>query len=591
MFKKLINWLLMAIIMAVPTGAAFALPSDQAQEQIIKQEVIVGYFDAWKGSNWLDTNNDGTPDVPGQTNKGTKPFDYSAEDKLSEWQITRVEVTYPFEEEEYTSAGGRQYGPDGKPAQMNWEAFNRNYLKYLPKNLTAQIATSLNLNTGTASVQWGLDLIELNQGGTLDLKDPENRKYIGYEPADIGNMVEGWRWYLPAIITWYGVPKQVIQPPDFSVTLDRYEFQKMNPGDKITLTATYKLNANHPQPERAKLGALHVVGASYPVVLEPLNPGNALDNEGVIEFNPGESKQYKIAVTVQNRNSVVQAKVWPADTSIDADWSNNRAEAQIRLNQNLWTEPISNTELGTTEGNSINATARIHNDSGSMIVTRVVWTLDGKIIKDIKDYDVISQEDTSITVTPGVGEHNLTVEVNPDKNKPVDEATFTDNKTTYTINVTPQREELSGDIQIIGPDIWDCYKEQKTYSFTVKISGYLPYERYRNSNGHIRYRSKTYNMTVKTHGEGVETYKWTPTNQFGNPQLTRPVVKSWSESYSESSGSFTKSFNYRFPSVGMRGFSDSTLVIEATDSRFGTARKVVTIKPYPVKIPDYKLTL
>ncbi|WP_027365833.1 hypothetical protein [Desulfotruncus alcoholivorax] len=595
MLKKLINWLIAAvIIMAVPAGAAFALPGEQ--EQMIKQEVIVGYFDIWKGDSWLDTNNDGTPDAPGQTGKLTKPFNYSAADKLNEWQITRVEVTYPFGADEYTTAGGRQYGPDGKPAQMDWEKFKKNYLKYLPQNLTAQIADQ-NLPAGTASVQWGLDLPSNPIYNALDIKDLKNRQYIGYEPANIGSMVEGWRWYLPAIITWYGIPKDQEQPlPDFSVTLGRHEFKNMNPGDIVTLTATYKLNENHPQPEKAKLGAFHVVGAEYPVELEPLDPKDALDSNGVIEFQPGETKQYKITVTVQNRNSVVQAKVWPADASNDADWSNNRDEAQIKLNQNLWVELVGGTELETREGNSINVTATIHNDSGSMVVTRLVWMLDGKVIRDIKNYDVISQENNSVTVDAGVGLHAVTVEVNPDRDKPANESTYDDNKATCGVNVIPVQEKVTSDIKIIGPDTWEALKP---YPFRVQISGYLPYEKYtvtkHRANGSTykvtRYRSKTYKMNVKTHGEGVLTIEWTPTNEFGNPQKTIPVLKSWSENYSESSGSFTRTYNYEFPIVGMRGQSKSNLVIEATDSRAGTARKVVTITPAPVNRPSLKLTL
>ncbi|TYO94523.1 hypothetical protein [Desulfallas thermosapovorans] len=576
--KKLI--LLLVTLLLLP-GTALANP----QEQFILQEIKVGHFDVWQHTDgtWQDTDHDGEVDPYGLKDKKVPepPYTYPDSQYANQFTPTRVEITKITQASNLTDEELKKAG-----RSETWRVFNENYLTKLP-NAYSAAKTSEDIAQGTVSVEKTFDLMpEL-----LDLKDPTVRAELGMTDRDFSDMAQGWRWYTPVLIKWYGVPKVVVQPPDFSVTLDRYEFKDMNPGDKITLTATFKLNENHPQPERAKLGAFHVTGTEYTATMVPVEPSDALDSNGIIKFNPGETKQYRITVTVSTRNSVVQAKIWPADTTIDANWTNNRAEAQIRLNQNLWTEPISNTNLETREGNSVNVTARIHNDSGSMIVTRVIWTLDGKVIKDIKDFDVISQGDSSITVTPGVGEHNLTVEVNPDRNKPVNEATFADNKTTYTINVAPQREEASGNIQIIGPDVWDCYKEQKLYSFTVKISGYLPYERYRDRDGNVRYRSKTYNMTVKTSGEGVETYQWTPNNQFGNPQLTRPVVKSWSEGYSASSGSFTKSFHYVFPYVGMRGFSDSTLVIEATDSRFGTARKVVTIKPTPVKIPEYKLTL
>ncbi|MCG8402402.1 MAG: hypothetical protein MJA84_12560, partial [Firmicutes bacterium] len=173
MLKKISNLLIIALLLAaVPTGAALALV--QGEEQIVKQEVIMGYFDVWKGNEWQDTNNDGGPDQPGQTGKTTKPFSYSAADKLNEYQLTRVEVKYPFGSDEYIAAGGRQYGPDGKPADMTWDRFRKDYLNYLPQNLSVQV-TSKDLAVGEATVQWGLDLIPKEQPhGVLDLKDPEN---------------------------------------------------------------------------------------------------------------------------------------------------------------------------------------------------------------------------------------------------------------------------------------------------------------------------------------------------------------------------------------------------------------------------------
>ncbi|SFF97623.1 hypothetical protein SAMN05660649_00294 [Desulfotomaculum arcticum] len=252
MLKKIINWMLIAAVMiiAVPAGAAFALPGDQAQEQVIKQEVIVGYFDIWKGDNWLDTNNDGPPDEPGQTDKLTKPFNYSASDKLDEWQITRVEVSYPFTLDEYTTAGGRPYGPDGKlwvdpgtgqQGIMSWLDFQRNYLDYLPQNLSAQIVNQ-DLSTGSASVEWGLDLPDPPENA-LDLKNPQYRQYIGYEPSNIGSMVEGWRWYLPAIITWYGVPKE--QEMNLAVTITSPPEEALA-GEAITVTGEITSDSDTP---------------------------------------------------------------------------------------------------------------------------------------------------------------------------------------------------------------------------------------------------------------------------------------------------------------------------------------------------------
>jgi len=73
MLRKISSMLVIALLLAaVPAGAALALP--QGEEQVAKQEVIMGYFDVWKGNEWQDTNNDGSPNEPGQTGKVTKTF-------------------------------------------------------------------------------------------------------------------------------------------------------------------------------------------------------------------------------------------------------------------------------------------------------------------------------------------------------------------------------------------------------------------------------------------------------------------------------------------------------------------------------------
>ncbi len=568
---RMVKYLVVLAVLLLFPGMAMAVTG----EQVVSQQVIVPSFDIWQHSNgtWQDTDGCGQPDYYGWKGKTySKAFTLPESEWQGKYKLTRAEVTYPFAQEQFNNSGRLE----------DWKKFKRNYLTKTPANYSVAKAGE-NLDEGKVTAQWTFDLAP----EWLDLKDPTVREQLGMDEKSFSNMAQGWRWYLPVLVTWYGVPEKVSQPPDFSVTFDRHVIDNADPGDEVELTATYKLNESYDKPETAKLAAIHAVGGGeYSLALEPVNPSDALDVNGTVNFNPGETKQYKVTATVQGRNSKILAKILPTGGE-DADWSNNSDEAQIRLNQNLWVELNGDAEQETREGNSVIVNAEIFNESGEMIVTPVVWKLDGKVIKETSNFDIISQGADSVTITPQAGSYTVTVEVNPDRDKPANEATFDDNKDSCTLNVAPPLKEESGDVQIIGPDSWDALKP---YPFTVKISGYLPYERYRNRDGHIRYRSKTYNMNVNTHGEGVLTLKWTPTNQFGNPQETMPVVRNWSENYSRSSGSFTKSFNYEFPDVGMRGLSKSNLVIEVTDSRFGTARKVVIINPAPVKTPDYKLT-
>ncbi|AEG14567.1 hypothetical protein Desku_0972 [Desulfofundulus kuznetsovii DSM 6115] len=314
MLRKLISWLLMTALVlgAVPYGAASALPGGEG-EQVVKQEVIVGYFDIWKGNTWQDTNHDGTPDMPGQKGK-TYTNTYSAAEKLKDWELTRVEVKYPFSPGEYEAAGGRQYGPDGSlwydpdtgEPGMSWNWFHFWYLDHLPHNLSVKIA-SQDLVAGKAAVKWALDLAPLSNA--LNLKDSENRRYIGYEPGNFGELVEGWRWYLPAIITWYGVPKQQ-QLPDFYAKISPKQ-SKGKPGEEMTFTVTFGLKPDFPYPSEAILRAFHVVGdRKFPVTLKPLK--NAPDPEKPVVFFPGEEKQYEATIRAQNVNSRVVVEILPA---------------------------------------------------------------------------------------------------------------------------------------------------------------------------------------------------------------------------------------------------------------------------------------
>jgi|GEM_PF-2179858 len=381
---------------------------------------------------------------------------------------------------------------------------------------------------------------------------------------------------------------------------------KAGPPPELDLAVT-ALDSGVPAGEKARPGQQYTgtmvvenlsgVAASKPAAVKATHNGHVAvitDHDGnivqALQLPPGEKmtlyfKWHGSAKSISELKATINLP--PDEDLAEITYDNNEKTVMVPIDlQNLWVE-VDKSKQEALEGNSVNVAATIHNDSGQLLVTRLVWKLDGKVIKDIPNFDIIKQETDSVTVTPGAGSHTLTVEVNPDRDKPAGEVTYDDNKKTVSINILPAIEEASGSIQIIGPSTWESLT---LYPFTVRISGSLPYERYRDKDGNIRYRSRSYTMNVRTRGEGVLTTSWSMEDMSGNPQVTVPVVKSWSDSYTKSSGSFTQSFNYVFPKVGMRGMSKSTLVIEATDSRFGTARKVVTINPAPVKSPDLQLT-
>ncbi|MTI80046.1 MAG: hypothetical protein FH758_04035 [Firmicutes bacterium] len=380
---------------------------------------------------------------------------------------------------------------------------------------------------------------------------------------------------------------------DLSTQLDVDSFKDVEPGDKVTSTVTYTLNNEHSQPETAWLRLHHVVSSTgeFPITLEPINPADTLDANGHIEFQPGESKTYKYTFTVQDKPSKIVSRINPISTDQDKDWSNNRDEATIVAKKNnLWVEILDHSD-DVVEGGTATVSARIHNDLGELLTTRLVWKVDGKIVKDNQNFDLIGQIEDSITFNASSGNSNVTVEVNPDRDRPSNEVAYDDNKASVTVTAVPSEAEFEGSVEIIAPDVWEPLKP---LPFTVKVSDYLPYGRRSHSHGergrHSHRYSKSYNINVSTSGEGKLTIEWNPFDPTGGYQKTKPVTKSWGDSFTKSSGSYSKTYNYTFPATGMRGMSESYVVLEASASRAGSAKKVVKITPAPVKTPNLKLT-
>jgi hypothetical protein len=377
-----------------------------------------------------------------------------------DWAITRIEVTGNFGKDEYEAAGG-WWGCD-------WDKYFDFYYLHRPKTqytvqysvadflesqlieahgLTAETLLDEDLRQAILTYfagetipvwlieMWGKD--ELGQHA-LDLTKPDVRQKLGLPPKTFSDNVEGWRVFLPALITWYGVPRAV---PDFSVSLDSDSI-KADPGDKVEVTATFKLNDDHPRNEKAILKAFHEVnGTEYPVTLEPVDPADQLNNH-IVEFPPGEPKQYKIKVTAQDVSSKVIVKVWPAEVKEDADWSNNSDEAVIEvvppcadISVTL-SRDTSTGEVFTGDEFIMEATIKRGYDGPAGPVD-VKNTLDGPGIIDIK----------SGTITLNQGE-----------NKKISWFCQVQNPGTYTYKVT---------VDPVG--VVDCAPGNNSASYTVNV--------------------------------------------------------------------------------------------------------------------------
>ncbi len=250
--------MLLVLFIAVPAGTAFALP----EEEVIDREISTGYYDIWKHS-------DGTWQVTGRPGGWHNVVAEAAfrADKLRElggdWTITRVEATGEFGRDEYEYAGG-WWGDD-------WERYNLLYYRYRPKTqfttpklvedfIESQVVEAngktaeapmddelrqsiLTYFEGETIPVWIIELwnqFEMQEGyGGIDLTNPAKRQQYGLPPKTFSDDVEGWRIFLPALITWYGVPKEeinlVASSLDPGITGDEAE-----PGERYTATIKLK---------------------------------------------------------------------------------------------------------------------------------------------------------------------------------------------------------------------------------------------------------------------------------------------------------------------------------------------------------------
>ncbi|MCL5290726.1 MAG: hypothetical protein M1489_06865 [Firmicutes bacterium] len=145
----------------------------------------------------------------------------------------------------------------------------------------------------------------------------------------------GRMWHIENGQLWYvtiPIAPEALLPaaPDLSTNLETNSFTGAKPGDKITSTVAYRLNPDHPRPERALLRLHHVVdGQEYPVQLQPVNGAPVPDEKGYITLQPGDVKVYSYIFTVQDGPSKILSRVNPVDTQEDKNWDNNCAEATV----------------------------------------------------------------------------------------------------------------------------------------------------------------------------------------------------------------------------------------------------------------------
>ncbi len=266
---RLTKLIVLLVTLLLLPGMAFANP----QEQFILHEIKLGSFDVWQHTNgtWQDTDDCGEVDPYGLENKEVREtYAYPESEYASQFTPTRATIDHNFTltNDELANAGRSE----------GWDNFREDYLRYLPSSYSAS-RESLNLEEGTITVLKKFDLEPMS----LDLKDPTVRAELGMDDQDFSNLAQGWRWYTPVLVTWYGVPNN----PEINLVASSIDpgipGNEAEPGERYTATVKFKCFGTG-LAENVPIAAYN---GEYRATLKKNGQPITIDN-----FAPGDIKTY-----------------------------------------------------------------------------------------------------------------------------------------------------------------------------------------------------------------------------------------------------------------------------------------------------------
>ncbi len=278
---RLINLILLLVTFLLLPGTALANP----QEQFILHQINVGNFDIWQHTDgrWQDTDHDGPVDPYGLKNKEvTETYTYHESQYSRQFIPTRVEIEYFFTltDEELTQAGRSE----------SWSYFYDRYLRKTPKSYSVE-KTGEDLTQGKVTVQKTFDMMPKS----LNLKDPTVRAELGMDDQNFSNLAQGWRWYTPVLITWYGVPKAEMNLMASSID-PGIPSDEAEPGERYTATVKFKYFGNVPV-DNVPIAAYN---GEYRATLKKSGQPITTDN-----FAPGDIKTYTFDWTAPGSGETV----------------------------------------------------------------------------------------------------------------------------------------------------------------------------------------------------------------------------------------------------------------------------------------------
>ncbi|MCL6559195.1 MAG: hypothetical protein K6U74_10440 [Firmicutes bacterium] len=306
------------------------------------------------------------------------------------------------------------------------------------------------------------------------------------------------------------------------------------------------------------------------------------------DFGPGESKTYwcdwhpfnqaRDGLTgIINRDEI--GKVYPEKTYED----NIISKETVVYFKDLSVQILEYPEE-VHAGNPVTVKAKVFNSTGRMTVTKLVWKVNGKVVKEVPNFDIISEYETAVTFDMPGSTAEVTVEVNPDHNAPPNEASWDNNIDNCSVNVIKEKLEREDDRLIVDIEAPASVDYWKNFTFKVTVSAYVPPPPPLSD-----YNPPGVGVTTNTSG-GKLTWLY---DYVDGSMQNHSFEEHYSDGFTARFGGWTtKTYTYTQRGCGIKG-QEHDIIIEATAKMEGrTARDVkkVRVAAMPIKPVTTQLT-
>ncbi len=300
----LLFMMLVAFFFASITPTPPALAEEPQQEQLFHRLIVSGYYAMYQdgSGNWV------AEEFPGQVNKvnpgdtrnmliGQIPCQVKAKGKITRVEVKTIDTITP------DILNNMEVNKTTFWRPLSYDNFKKMYLK--PKSGQINPTVKMLNDQGDVEVTANVLLGPINNAVRV-AQEPELAQY--YANATWSPSSSAVLWTVPVVVEWYGIPEV---KPDFATDIYTTKINA-KPGDKVTEKISFTLNPEYTKPLKAIVAVFHEVGDNrFLVNLEAIDPKNTLPENQVIEFQPGEKKEYWATITVQNSPSHLASYILP----------------------------------------------------------------------------------------------------------------------------------------------------------------------------------------------------------------------------------------------------------------------------------------